>query len=873
MIREKIDASRERQILTLAISNTEFLKAIHPLAKLELFKSKYARTVYSWVSDYFREYEVAPQKDIQDLYVAHKLDIDEDEEVIAQFLQSLSDEDEEPNNIPFRISEAVEWLGLRSIELLTESLKDSLIRKDRASADEAIANYSRVTRVESDDVNVLRDADRAYTSFTDENEVLFQFPGPLGAVMGQFKRTDFVSFLAPMKRGKCVSGDTKVLLQDGRLERIDVLVSKKEGQVLSLNGENKIQESLISDFWSNGEKPIYEITTRTGRRVKITKNHPLLSFNRGWISMEDGLREGDSIAVPRSLPVFGTNVIPEDHVKLMAYLLADGGLTSSCVTYTKKDTLLRDDVVAITTRMGDVCTIVGKYGVNISKGYNGPQKSATAQLLVDYGIPRTLSVEKVVPPIIFQLNQRLVSLFLRILFSGDGSIHKGGVDYSSGSREMIEQIHHLLLRFSIVGLIKEKKVMGRSYWEYTIRDSQYILKFLDKIGFEGEKKEKALIIHSHFSKKGKRSYLDSIPGSYRKTLISKMKRVPRHSSFDTILEVPSVKWNISREYLAKANKYLCDGGVASLLNSDVLWDPIKTIRYVGKEPTYDLTVPEYHNFIANDICLHNSMWLWDCAQQAMFSSCKVLFISLEMPINQMLRRIWTSLIKRPKGPKVVRVPYFVEMDESSDDKPMYKVEYEDRAVEGVDPSPSFFTEWVQKFKKYFKRGDIKLKCIPAKTATVQDIGTYLDNLEYYENWIPDVVVLDYADLLTSKVKGEERHKLDDIWANLRRVALQRNLCIITASQANRAGIHEDLDMEHAAEDIRKVAHVTKMIGINATKEEKANGLFRISQIAERDDEAIFEQAYVTSCLPLGTVFLDSRYRSEVWVDKSKRDGA
>jgi hypothetical protein len=468
MIREKIDASRERQILTLAISNTEFLKAIHPICKLELFKSGYARTVYSWISAYFKEYGVAPQKDIQELYIAHKLGIDEDEEVIATFLQSLSDEEEEPNNIPFRVKEAEEWLGLRAIELLTDSLKDCLLRKDRARADEAIANYSRVTRVESDDTDVLRDAESAFAAFTDENEVLFQFPGPLGAVMGQFKRTDFVSFLAPMK--------------------------------------------------------------------------------------------------------------------------------------------------------------------------------------------------------------------------------------------------------------------------------------------------------------GKKSWM-----------------------------------------------------------------------------------------------------LLESAQQALFSGCKVLFISLEMPKNQMLRRIWTALTKRPRGPKVVRVPYFVEMDESRDDKPMYKVEYEDKAAEGAELTQEFFADWVKKFKKYFKGGDIKLKCIPAKTATVQDLATYLDNLEYYENWIPDVVVLDYADLMTSKVKGEERHKLDDIWSNLRRIALQREICIITASQANRAGIHEDLDMEHAAEDIRKVAHVTKMLGINATKEEKANGLFRISQIAERDDEAIFEQAYVTSCLSLGTVFLDSRYKSEVWVDKSKKE--
>ena len=53
MIREKIDASRERQIILYSIISTEFLKEIHPLAKPELFKSPYAQTVWRWINQYF----------------------------------------------------------------------------------------------------------------------------------------------------------------------------------------------------------------------------------------------------------------------------------------------------------------------------------------------------------------------------------------------------------------------------------------------------------------------------------------------------------------------------------------------------------------------------------------------------------------------------------------------------------------------------------------------------------------------------------------------------------------------------------------------------------------------------------------------------
>src|SRR5690606_23931191 len=40
--------------------------------------------------------------------------------------------------------------------------------------------------------------------------------------------------------------------------------------------------------------------------------------------------------------------------------------------------------------------------------------------------------------------------------------------------------------------------------------------------------------------------------------------------------------------------------------SDIYWDKIVNIEYVGEEQTYDLEVPGTHNFIANDILVHNS---------------------------------------------------------------------------------------------------------------------------------------------------------------------------------------------------------------------------------------------------------------------------
>ena len=184
-------------------------------------------------------------------------------------------------------------------------------------------------------------------------------------------------------------------------------------------------------------------------------------------------------------------------------------------------------------------------------------------------------------------------------------------------------------------------------------------------------------------------------------------------------------------------------------------------------------------------------------------------------------------------------------------------------MDAFAPDVAWFGDWIRKFKLYFRGGDLRVVSMPSRSVSVSDIEVYMNNLEFYEKWIPDVVVIDYADLINSKLKGEHRHQLDDIWANLRRLALERNICIVTASQSSRMSSKGESTEESIAEDIRKIAHVTKMIAINATKEERAQGIHRIAQLAERDDEQHFEQSLVLSCLDLGQMCLDSRFLSQV----------
>jgi len=47
--------------------------------------------------------------------------------------------------------------------------------------------------------------------------------------------------------------------------------------------------------------------------------------------------------------------------------------------------------------------------------------------------------------------------------------------------------------------------------------------------------------------------------------------------------------------------------LSSSSNSRIKWDEIVSITELGKEDVYDLTVDDTHNFVANDIIVHNSI--------------------------------------------------------------------------------------------------------------------------------------------------------------------------------------------------------------------------------------------------------------------------
>jgi hypothetical protein len=97
--------------------------------------------------------------------------------------------------------------------------------------------------------------------------------------------------------------------------------------------------------------------------------------------------------------------------------------------------------------------------------------------------------------------------------------------------------------------------------------------------------------------------------------------------------------------------------------------------------------------------------------------------------------------------------------------------------------------------------------------------------------------------------------------------------VVTASQSDRTTFGADVRQENISEDIRKLAHVTAMFGLNQSDAEYEKGIMRVSQTVVREGRRIVQQVVVLQSLAIGRPCLDSRWAHDVEMDEEERKPA
>ena len=130
---------------------------------------------------------------------------------------------------------------------------------------------------------------------------------------------------------------------------------------------------------------------------------------------------------------------------------------------------------------------------------------------------------------------------------------------------------------------------------------------------------------------------------------------------------------------------------------------------------------------------------------------------------------------------------------------------------------------------------LKLSCHPNSTLSVKSIIGILEDWAK-EGWTPDVIVIDYADILNMDYSFlEGRDRINETWKQLRALSQKYHCLVVTATQADAASYTKDIvNMSNFSEDKRKLSHVTGVVGINATTKEKDLGIMRLNWVVLRE---------------------------------------
>jgi replicative DNA helicase len=100
---------------------------------------------------------------------------------------------------------------------------------------------------------------------------------------------------------------------------------------------------------------------------------------------------------------------------------------------------------------------------------------------------------------------------------------------------------------------------------------------------------------------------------------------------------------------------------------------------------------------------------------------------------------------------------------------------------------------------------------------------------------PDLIIIDYVDLLSSFRKTKERKdEIDDIYISTKSLARQLNVPVWTASQVNRAGAKDDIiEGDKAAGSYDKLMIADVAISLSRKRQDKVSGLGRFHIMKNR----------------------------------------
>ena len=206
-----------------------------------------------------------------------------------------------------------------------------------------------------------------------------------------------------------------------------------------------------------------------------------------------------------------------------------------------------------------------------------------------------------------------------------------------------------------------------------------------------------------------------------------------------------------------------------------------------------------------------SLWLVNQAVHSMIEGRKVLYISLEMSEDKIAQRFDSVVSLIPQG-------------QLKDGAAQLKV-----------------SERLSIFQGNFPGSKLVIKEFPTGTSNVNGLRALLVQLKNYEDFTPDVIIVDYLELLRPVRENQHEYQAQQrIAEELRGLAMEAKVLLWTATQTNRQGrmVKVITDAE-LGDSYGKIRTCDFAISLNQSEQEFDEGRMRAYVVKSRNGRPRF----------------------------------
>ena len=477
--------------------------------------------------------------------------------------------------------------------------------------------------------------------------------------------------------------------------------------------------------------------------------------------------------------------MPDHELVLLTALIADGNLTERSPRFCSGPGSPVLAVVEEAARAIGVRISSTSGGTAILSNGRGAKTNPVTLLMKHHGQWGRRSHDKFVPDRIFRLGDEQIARFLSVLYACDGHVHVGAslrqIGYTSISPALATGVQHLLLRLGIVSKIR---VLRRSVYEGTDTQAFEVLitgqtdltRFCEQVPVIGKEQRLGGVLEGLAGVRAKTN-VDTLPSDAWAFALAAKAELPWAEVSAAAGRPRNHNWHVgsrgmSRGLAGELGAALASAELTRLATSDVWWDEIVAIEEDGEDETFDIEVPGLHNFVADDIVVHNSALMANFAEHAaLHAGAAVAMFSLEMSETELAQRFIAS-----------------QASVKGDDLRKGRIQA---------------SRWPKIYEASNRLAQSPLYIDDSSELSVLDVRAKSRRLAQQQAGGLGLVLIDYLQLMRADGAIENRvEQIGQISRGLKQLARELDVPVIALSQLNR-GVEQRTDKKPLLSDLRE----------------------------------------------------------------------